>query len=124
MSVYDLANRLARRIKESDQYKEYIEQREKVIKNEKTKEMLLDFQEEQYKLQAKQLSGDDLTAEEKDKLENLRELIELNKDIKLYLQAEYKINRMLNDVQKNVFGDLDLGIPQEEKNENNSEISK
>lgn len=121
MSVYDLANRLARRIKESDEYKEYIEQREKVMKNEKTKDMLLDFQEEQFKLQAKQLSGDELTDEEKDKLENLRELIELNKDIKIYLQAEYKINRMLNDVQKNVFGDLDLGIPEEEENENNNE---
>lgn len=116
MSVYDLANRIARQIKKSDEYKEYLKKREKVISNEKTKEMLLDFQQEQMKLQAKQLSGEDLNDEEKEKLENLRELVELNSNLKEYLQAEYKVNIMLNDIQKIVFGDLDLGIEPEKEN--------
>ncbi len=118
MSVYDLANRIARQIKKSDEYKEYLKKREKVVSNEKTKEMLLDFQQEQMKLQAKQLSGEDLNNEEKEKLENLRELVELNSDLKQYLQAEYKVNVMLNDIQKIVFGDLDLGIEPEKENNN------
>jgi|AntRauTorckE6833_2_1112554.scaffolds.fasta_scaffold00175_3 cell fate (sporulation/competence/biofilm development) regulator YlbF (YheA/YmcA/DUF963 family) len=116
MSVYDLANRMARQIKKSDEYKEYLKKREKVVSNEKTKEMLLDFQQEQMKLQAKQLSGEDLSEEEKEKLENLRELVELNSNLKQYLQAEYKVNVMLNDIQKIVFGDLDLGIEPEKEN--------
>ncbi|MDZ7671317.1 MAG: YlbF family regulator [Halanaerobiales bacterium] len=116
MSVYDLANRIARQIKKSDEYKEYLKKREKVVSNEKTKEMLLDFQQEQMKLQAKQLSGEDLSEEEKEKLENLRELVELNSNLKQYLQAEYKVNVMLNDIQKIVFGDLDLGIEPEKEN--------
>ncbi|SRR6056297_1138776 len=116
MSVYDLANRIAKQIKKSDEYKEYLEKRDKVVNNEKTKEMLLDFQQEQMKLQAKQLSGEELNDEEKEKLENLRELVELNSNIKEYLQAEYKINIMLNDIQKIVFGDLNLGIEPEKEN--------
>jgi len=116
MSVYDLANRIAKQIKMSDEYKEYLEKRDKVVNNEKTKEMLLDFQQEQMKLQAKQLSGEELNDEEKEKLENLRELVELNSNIKEYLQAEYKINIMLNDIQKIVFGDLNLGIEPEKEN--------
>ena len=116
MSVYDLANRMARQIKKSDEYKEYLKKREKVVSNEKTKEMLLDFQQEQMKLQAKQLSGEDLSEEEKEKLENLRELVELNSNLKQYLQAEFKVNVMLNDIQKIVFGDLDLGIEPEKEN--------
>ena len=116
MSVYDLANRMARQIKKSDEYKEYLKKREKVVSNEKTKEMLLDFQQEQMKLQAKQLSGEDLSEEEKEKLEKLRELVELNSNLKQYLQAEYKVNVMLNDIQKIVFGDLDLGIEPEKEN--------
>jgi cell fate (sporulation/competence/biofilm development) regulator YlbF (YheA/YmcA/DUF963 family) len=116
MSVYDLANRIAKQIKKSDEYKEYLEKRDKVVNNEKTKEMLLDFQQEQMKLQAKQLSGEELNNEEKEKLENLRELVELNSNVKEYLQAEYKINVMLNDIQKIVFGDLNLGIEPEKEN--------
>lgn len=116
MSVYDLANRIAKQIKKSDEYKKYLEKREKVVSNEKTKEMLLDFQQEQMKLQAKQLSGEELNDEEKEKLENLRELVELNSNIKEYLQAEYQINIMLNDIQKIVFGDLNLGIKPEKEN--------
>lgn len=119
MSVHDLANRLARQIKKSDEYKDYLDKKEKVLKNEKTKEMLMDFQQEQMKLQAKQLSGEDLTEEEKEKLENLRELIDLNADIKKYLQAEYRVNILLNDVQKIIFGDLELGI--EDNNQKDSE---
>ena len=59
------------------------------------------------------MSGEELTSEEKDKLENLRELIELNSDIKKYLQAEYRVNILLNDIQNIIFGDLELGIENE-----------
>jgi len=113
MSVYDIANRLSKSVKESEEYKNYLEIRKKIIANEKTKEMLMDFQKEQIKLQAKQMSGEELTSEEKDKLENLRELIELNSDIKKYLQAEYRVNILLNDIQNIIFGDLELGIENE-----------
>lgn len=121
MSVYDLANRLAKQIKKSDEYKDYLEKREKVLANEKTKEMLRDFQQEQMKLQAKQLSGEDLTEEEQEKLENLRELVDINNDIKKYLQAEYRVNILLNDIQNIIFGDLELGIDTEGDNKKEEE---
>lgn len=113
MSVYDLANNLAKELKESEEYKKYLEKRKKVLRNEKTKDMLLDFQQKQMELQAKKMSGEDLSEEETEKLEELRELIELNSDIKEYLQAEYRVNILLNDIQKIVFGDLELGIEEE-----------
>ena len=117
MSVYDLANNLAKELKESEEYKKYLKKRKKVLSNEKTKEMLLDFQEEQMKLQAKKMSGEDLNEEDTEKLEELRELIDLNSDIKEYLQAEYRVNILLNDIQKIVFGDLELGIEDENQDE-------
>ncbi len=117
MTVYDIANNLAKELKESEEYEKYLEKREKVLSNEKTKKMLLDFQQEQMKLQAKKMSGEDLSEEETEKLEELRELIELNSDIKEYLQAEYRVNILLNDIQKIVFEDLELGIEEENKDE-------
>src|SRR6056297_2253573 len=121
MSVYDLANRLAKQIKNSDEYEDYLEKKKKVMQNEKTKEMLIDFQQEQMKLQAKQLSGEDLTEEEQEKLENLRDLVDINNDIKKYLQAEYRVNILLNDIQNIIFGDLELGIEEEEQNNKEEE---
>lgn len=43
------------------------------------------------------------------------ELVNLNKDIKKYLEVEYRISVMLNDIQEIVFGDLNLGFGKEEK---------
>ena len=121
MSVYDLANKMAKEIKNSDEYKEYLEKKKKIMQNEKTKQMLKDFQQEQMKLQAKQLSGEDLNEEEKQKLEELRELVDINNDIKKYLQAEYRVNILLNDIQNIIFGDLELGIKEEDQNNKSEE---
>jgi len=115
MAVYDLAHRLARKIKETEEYMEYLEIRKKVMENEKTKEMLLDFRKEQFKLQAKQISGQEITEEEEEKLNNLRQIIDLNANIKKYLEAEYRVGVLLDDLQEILFGDLELGIPQDEE---------
>jgi cell fate (sporulation/competence/biofilm development) regulator YlbF (YheA/YmcA/DUF963 family) len=115
MAVYDLAHRLARKIKETEEYMEYLEIRKKVMENEKTKEMLLDFRKEQFKLQAKQISGQEITEEEKEKLNNLRQIIDLNANIKKYLEAEYRVGVLLDDLQEILFGDLEIGIPQDEE---------
>ncbi len=117
MSVYDIANRLARALKKSEKYKDYKQIREKIMDDEKKLEMLKDYQQQQMKLQSKQLSGQELSVEEKERFENLREIIELNADIKKYLEAEYQISILLNDIQKIIFSDLDIGIQSNNKNE-------
>ncbi|MFI5359457.1 MAG: YlbF family regulator [Halanaerobiales bacterium] len=115
MNVYDLAHSLAREIKKSDEYKSYQEIRDKIRDNKTTLEMLRDFQKEQFKLQSKALTGEKITEEEKEKFNRLMELVNLNKDIKKYLEVEYRISVMLNDIQEIVFGDLNLGFGKEEK---------
>lgn len=115
MAVYDLAHRLARGIKDSDEYRTYSTLRQKIMDDEKTKEMLLDFQKEQLKLQTKQLSGQEVTEEEQERFNKLREIVELNKNIKSYLDAEYRVGVLLNDIQRILFSDLEIGIPKEEK---------
>jgi len=115
MAVYDLANRLARQIKDSEEYTAYKEIRQQITDDSKTREMLLDYQREQIKIQAKQLSGQEVTEEEKGKFSNLRNIIELNKNIKRYLDAEYRVSTMLSDIQQILFADLELGLPDDEE---------
>ncbi|MFW5986198.1 MAG: YlbF family regulator, partial [Halanaerobiales bacterium] len=114
MSVYSTAHKLAREIKNSDEYSDYREIREKIMDDEKSREMLEDYQQEQMRVQSKKMSGKELTEEDKEKLENLREIIEINSDIKNYLEAEYRVSVLLNDLQEILFSDLELGIQDED----------
>ena len=43
MKVYDDAHRLAKSIKDSEEYKDYVAKRNKVMEDEKQKEMVDDF---------------------------------------------------------------------------------
>ncbi len=114
MSVYDTANRLAREIKNSEEYNSYQEIREKISDDEETKNMLKDYMKTQMKIQQKRMSDQELTEEEKNEFERLKNLVDLNSDVKEYLEAEYRMSVMLNDLQKILFEDLDIGILEEE----------
>ena len=113
MSTYDMAHKLAKEIKNSDEYEDYKDKREKVLADEKAKEMLFDYQKQEQKLQSKHISGEELTEEEREEFENLRNLIQMNTKIKNYLEAEQRISVMLNDLQRILFGDLEFGIFEE-----------
>ncbi|MFW6381008.1 MAG: YlbF family regulator [Bacillota bacterium] len=117
MSVYDQAHRLAREIKDSDEYNNYLNMREQILNSERSCEMLKDYQQKQMELQGKQMSGENLTDEEKEKMEKLREIIELNLEIRDYLNAEYRVSQMINDLQEILFSDLKLGVLHELEDE-------
>lgn len=113
MGVYDLSHRLAKALKESNEYSSYLEIKKKVVSNSKTKEMLLNFQKEQFKLQSKTMSGQEISEEEKEKFNKLMEIVKLNNDIQKYMDAEYRMSIMLNDLQQILFSDLKIGLDEE-----------
>ncbi len=115
MDVYSLAHRLAKAIKESEEYSGYSKTREEMQADKKAREMLQDFQKEQIRLQSRQLSGEEISEEDKEKFQNLREIVELNPRVKKYLEREYRVSILLNDLQKILFGDLELGMPEDEE---------
>lgn len=110
MSVYDTAYRLARELKKSEEYKTYLEIKRKIEENQKTKEMLLDFQREQFRIQGKVFTGQEVTDEEKKKFDSLTEIVKLNNDIQKYLDTEYRMSVMLNDIQRILFSELEIGF--------------
>ena len=125
MSVYDTARRLERKLKNSDEYQNYQELRKKVEQKDGSKKMLLDYQNLMMEMQTKRMSGEELDEEDKERLQNLQNLIEINNNVKKYLEAEYQLSQMINDIQKIIFSDLEIGITDdkskdsEEKSENN-----
>ena len=90
MQVYDMANKLAKEIKESSEYERY-----KRLKSE-------EFEHLRYNIQVKAMQGNnDSELQEQNKLlqEKYAELIQDEK-IKEYFEAEMQFNVMLTDVNK------------------------
>jgi cell fate (sporulation/competence/biofilm development) regulator YlbF (YheA/YmcA/DUF963 family) len=114
MSVQDTARRLKRKLENSDQYQNYLELRKKVMAKEGSKKMLLDYQNLMMEMQTKRMSGEELSEEDKERLQNLQNFIEINNNVKKYLEAEYAVSQMINDIQKTIFSDIEVGIPESE----------
>ncbi|TDO83322.1 cell fate (sporulation/competence/biofilm development) regulator YlbF (YheA/YmcA/DUF963 family) [Halanaerobium saccharolyticum] len=123
MSVHDTARRLQRKLKNSDEYQKYQDLREKVMEKEGSKKMLLDYQNLMMEMQSKRMSGEELSQEDKERLQNLQNFIEINNNVKKYLEAEYALSQTIQDIQKIIFSDIEVGIPEEElqpENENSA----
>ncbi len=100
MNTYDAAHTLAKAIRESNEMKELREAKEALKADESAKNMLIDFRNEQIKMQEQKLQGIEVARESEEKLVKLYEVVNLNTLVKGYLEAEYKILRMLDDIQK------------------------
>ncbi len=100
MNPYDAAHNLARALRESSEFKEMKEAQSAVKTDPSAKEMLLDFRKEQFNMHKQQLSGVEVSQEQKDKLEKLYEVINMNTLLKRLLTAEYKVSVLLEDIQK------------------------
>ncbi len=114
MSVHDSARRLQRKLKNSDEYQNYLELRKKVMEKEGSKKMLRDYQNLIMEMQTKRMSGEELNEKDKERLQNLQNFIEMNNNVKKYLEAEYSLSKMVNDIQKIIFSEIEVGIPEEE----------
>ena len=114
MSVHDTARRLQRKLKNSDEYQNYLELRKKVMEKEGSKKMLRDYQNLMMEMQTKRMSGEELNEKDKERLQNLQNFIEMNNNVKKYLEAEYNLSKMVNDIQKIIFSEIEVGIPEEE----------
>ncbi|MSS42841.1 YlbF family regulator [Anaerosalibacter bizertensis] len=100
MNVYDEAHKLARAIKESDEYNEYFEKQKNVFSDVKNREMIDDFREKALEVQMEQLSGKEVDKEKIEKLQKLEQILMLNPDIKEFFIAEMKFTQLISDVYK------------------------
>jgi cell fate (sporulation/competence/biofilm development) regulator YlbF (YheA/YmcA/DUF963 family) len=97
-NVYDLAHQLARAIKDSDEYKSFMERKDALGENERNKEMVEDFQEQILQLQMDYMSGKEIDEEEIEKIGKLEEVLTLNPVINNYFQAELRFSQMIQDI--------------------------
>ena len=101
MNIYDTANKLAKEIQESKEYKEYRKLKANIEKNPDQKEKVENFEHLRYKIQIDAMQGNTSTIEDGKKLlqEKYAELLK-DIEIKKYFDAEIQFNVMIADVNK------------------------
>ena len=100
MNPHDAAHNLAKALRESADFKELKDVQVALKADQSARSMLLDFRTEQLEMQKQQISGVSVSPEQEEKLEKLFAVINMNLTIKRFLQAEYRVNILLQDVNK------------------------
>jgi cell fate (sporulation/competence/biofilm development) regulator YlbF (YheA/YmcA/DUF963 family) len=104
-NVYDCAHELARAIKGSEEYLHYQEMKNKVSENEELSEMLNDFQQKQFQLQAQQAMGTEPETDMVEQIQNLYQIVIKDPLAAQYLQAEFAFTRIISDIY-GILGDV------------------
>ena len=99
MYVYDEANNLARAIQESKEYLEYKKAKEALNSNAEMKTKVDEFEKIRYEVQVMSFQGKE-DPEKMQKLQEMYNILNTNKDIKEYFDIEVRFNIMLADVNK------------------------
>ncbi|HHX13636.1 MAG TPA: YlbF family regulator [Clostridiales bacterium] len=98
VNVYDEAHALARALKESPEYKHYVEVKTKVSANPELSEMINDFRDKQMQLQAQQMLGQEAAPEMLEQVQSLYEIVLKDPLAAQFMQAEYAFTRVVGDV--------------------------
>lgn len=100
MPVLGTAHQLAQEIKNSEEYQAFIHTKEILKNDEANYRIIRDFQMKQMEVQQAQLFGLEVTEEKQQEMERLYSLLSLNPAAREYLEAEFKISRLISDVQR------------------------
>lgn len=100
MNVYDEVNNLGRAIKESREYLDYKEAKEKVKQTEGLKDKIDEFEKIRYEEQVLALQGEKQSEEKMAKLQELYQILVQNPEVKDYFDKEVRFNVMMADVNK------------------------
>lgn len=100
MNVYDCAHALAGAIKKSPEHRNYQNALEQLNRDSSARDMLNDLRRLQLQVQSLKIQDREVPAGDEEKLKKLSEIVDLNLTVKTYLEAEYRLAILMNDIQK------------------------
>lgn len=100
MNFYDKVHEMIRCLKDTPEYKEYVNAKKTVKDNKELSDKIVAFRETQRAEQMKYIKGETMNEETKAKLSEMySEIIKDEKGVRFF-QAEIKLDVMLADMQK------------------------
>lgn len=109
MNVYDTANRLAKELKESEEYVNYKMAKETLKLNPDLKKKIDEFENARYDAQVTAMQTGKANEEKTKKMQELYIELYENQDAAKFFDAETKFNLVLSDVNK-IIGDAVMDV--------------
>jgi cell fate (sporulation/competence/biofilm development) regulator YlbF (YheA/YmcA/DUF963 family) len=100
MAAHDLAHELARTLKESEEFKRFLESKKNVLSDEYNHKIVREFQLKQWEIREAQMLQQEVSEEKQQELERLYSLVSLNPAARKYLEDEFEVSRIVNDIQR------------------------
>ena len=100
MNPYDQAHALARALRESEEYREYMRLKETAYDDGTNKALLDEYKKLQFRMQAKLAAGESMPQDDMQRLTQIGALLQFNPDVSAYLMAEFRFQRLLSDIFK------------------------
>ena len=82
MNVYDTANKLAKEIRESEEYKSYKKLKDEIMSNPTSKKKIEEFEQLRYEVQLTQYTGENRDEEKTQTIEELYAMLVKDEKIK------------------------------------------
>ena len=104
MNFYDKVHEMVWAFKDTPEFREYVELKNKLKEEKDAYDRLKDFKERQKNYQMEYIDGKEQSKEKLDEMQNLYSIVIQNETSRKLLENEMKINVMLADMQK-IIGD-------------------
>ena len=124
MITYDNAHKLAKSLKECDEYKAYKELEKKIAANSETRKMVDDFRKRQFEIQSAQMMGQKIEESKIEKIKELQGIMIKDPAVSEFMHAEYRLSQMLSDIYKIIGEALDLNFNKDEKDVEGKKIDE
>ena len=98
MNVYDQAHQLAKAIQESEEYKQYHASELSLKEKPELEKMMKDFQQKSMEVQLKQMSGEQPSPEDMQKIQQLYSIVAMDPLAANHMQNEMRFSIMMKDV--------------------------
>lgn len=100
MNVYDQAHSLAAAIRASEEFKQFDQQKKIIEANPELNNAINDFMKKQVEMQAAQMMGQQPTAEDMQKMQQLSFILMQDPSAAQYIQCQMRLSMMMADVYK------------------------
>ena len=100
MNFYNNVHEMVKKLKETEEYINYISMKEKVKSDENVYLKIKEFKEKQREQQLRYIEGIKPTEEQQQYMQNLYSIIIQNSDGAKFFESEIRLNVLLADIQK------------------------
>lgn len=100
MNFYDNVHEMVKKLKETEEYTNYVSMKEKIKQDANVYAKIKEFKDKQREQQLRYIEGTKPTEAEQQHMQNLYSIIIQNADAAKFFESEIRLNILLADIQK------------------------